>query len=104
MKTLLEVTLDDRKQVRFHCPAEPADCNLLFNQTFVSLIFYPDIPEMERAVHAIRLLAMAEVCACKQPLHALASIHRDGENLIPVAKKAIQEMNKQFAGKGAVIK
>ncbi|MDI9550306.1 MAG: hypothetical protein GX125_02020 [Bacteroidales bacterium] len=104
MKTLLEVTIDDQMHARFHCPSEPSDDIELFNEAFVSFLFYPDIPKMEQAVHAVRLLAMAEVCACMQPMQTLAFIHREAENLIPIARMAIQELNKRLASQGAVIK
>ena len=46
MKTLLEVTIDDQMHARFHCPSEPSDDIELFNEAFVSFLFYPYIPNM----------------------------------------------------------
>ena len=67
MKKLLEIRIDPSGNVSFESEYRPLKGMNLYQQVFVALLFESNSRAVNRWMDAIRILALADVCASDRP-------------------------------------
>ena len=72
MKKLLEIRIDPSGKVSFESEYRPLKGMNLYQQVFVALLFESNSRAVNRWMEAIRILALADVCASDRPEHCIS--------------------------------
>jgi len=100
MKKILEVTLDkDSRKIEMKADGQINDLAEFMLQTLVSVISYRDEEMLEKAIKAILMLQMADICSAAQSEELVDSIEKCVSRQIPSAESLKRDLVKYWAEK-----